>query len=83
VKLSIVVPIFNEKNTIREIYEAIKEVERNKEIILVDDYSTDGTREIICSVTDCPIQTEENLVISFSDSRQRVITFVSENWEVL
>jgi len=46
-KLSVVVPIFNEKNTIREIYDRIKAVDINKEIILVDDCSTDGTREII------------------------------------
>jgi len=48
-KLSIVIPIYNEKNTIREI---IKHVERvnlplEKELILVDDYSTDGTRAML------------------------------------
>lgn len=46
-KLSVVVPVYNEKETIREVYERIKAVAIEKEIILVDDYSTDGTREII------------------------------------
>ena len=46
-KVSVVVPIFNEINTIREIYDRIRAVDINKEIILVDDCSTDGTREII------------------------------------
>ena len=46
-KLSVVVPIFNEKEHIREIYDRIRAVNINKEIILVDDGSTDGTREII------------------------------------
>ncbi len=46
-KLSVVIPVFNEKETIREIYEQVKAVDINKEIILVDDFSTDGTRQIL------------------------------------
>ena len=46
-KLSVIVPVYNEKKSIREVYERVKAVDINKEIILVDDYSTDGTREII------------------------------------
>ncbi len=46
-KLSVIVPIFNEKSTIKEVYDRIKAVDISKEIILVDDCSTDGTREII------------------------------------
>src|SRR3989344_3440639 len=49
-KLSVVIPAFNEKNTIAEIIRKVKEVELagiEKEIIVVDDGSTDGTREII------------------------------------
>ena len=48
-KLSIVIPCYNEKNSISEIINQVKEVHvpLEKEIILVDDFSTDGTREIL------------------------------------
>ncbi|MBI2450071.1 MAG: glycosyltransferase family 2 protein [Candidatus Nealsonbacteria bacterium] len=48
--LSIVIPIFNEKNTILDILEKVERIdlkEIKKEIILVDDCSTDGTRDIL------------------------------------
>ena len=48
IKVSIVIPCFNEKNTIQEIVEAvIGSAVPNKEIIIVDDCSTDGTRDIL------------------------------------
>ena len=47
-KLSVVVPVFNEKNTVEQIIQAILESPvRNIEIIVVDDCSTDGTRDIL------------------------------------
>lgn len=49
-KLSVVIPIFNEKDTIRELYQAVAAVDLDKEIILVDDFSTDGTRDILPSL---------------------------------
>jgi len=52
-KLSIVISVFNEKSTIHSILRAIESVNLDdieKEIILVDDYSTDGTREILESM---------------------------------
>ena len=47
-KISIVIPCFNEKNTISKIIEKVKD-EKNyeKEIIVIDDFSTDGTRELL------------------------------------
>jgi len=45
-KLSIIMPCYNEINTIDSIVEAVTKVRYdNKEIIIVDDCSTDGTRE--------------------------------------
>ena len=47
-KISIVIPCFNEKNTILDIIEKVKkESIYEKEIIVIDDHSTDGTREIL------------------------------------
>jgi len=46
--ISVIIPCFNEKYTIEEIVERINNLEKIKtEIIIIDDYSTDGTREIL------------------------------------
>ncbi len=47
--ISIVMPVYNEENTIQAILEKVKNVELpfNKEIIIVDDCSTDKTRDIL------------------------------------
>jgi glycosyltransferase involved in cell wall biosynthesis len=45
--LSVVIPVYNEKATIREILRRVRAVPINKEIIVVDDFSVDGTREIL------------------------------------
>ncbi len=52
-KLSIVIPVYNEIDTIHEILEQVSDVDvgLEKEIILVDDCSTDGTREILEKVS--------------------------------
>ncbi|PIR91871.1 glycosyl transferase [bacterium (Candidatus Gribaldobacteria) CG_4_10_14_0_2_um_filter_41_16] len=48
-KLSVIIPVFNEKNTIKEILKKIEAVALplEKEVVIVDDGSTDGTREIL------------------------------------
>lgn len=46
-KLSILVPVYNEKDTILEILKRIQAVPLEKEIVIVDDCSTDGTRQIL------------------------------------
>lgn len=49
-KLSIVIPVYNEKNTIAKILQTVAEVVlpgMEKEIIVVDDGSTDGTRDVL------------------------------------
>jgi glycosyltransferase involved in cell wall biosynthesis len=55
-KLSIIVPVYNEKKTILEILKRVENVNLEdlgfeKEIIIVDDGSTDGTREILKKLT--------------------------------
>jgi glycosyltransferase involved in cell wall biosynthesis len=47
-KVSILIPCFNEEKTIVEIINAVKKnINENDEIIVIDDYSTDNTRKIL------------------------------------
>lgn len=46
-KLSVVIPVYNEKATIEELLRRVQQVAVEKEIIVVDDGSTDGTRELL------------------------------------
>ena len=46
-RLSVVMPVYNERNTIEEILERVARVDIEKEVIVVDDGSTDGTRELL------------------------------------
>jgi len=50
--LSVVIPVYNEVDNIREIHARVRAVDIVKEIILVDDGSTDGTREILRGMSD-------------------------------
>ncbi len=47
VKLSVVIPVFNEEATIRQVLQNVSALPIAKEIIVVDDASTDGTRQIL------------------------------------
>jgi glycosyltransferase involved in cell wall biosynthesis len=49
-KLSVLVPVYNEKGTIEQILKRIKSVDIDKEIIVVDDGSTDGTKEVLSAL---------------------------------
>jgi len=50
-KLSVIIPCFNEYDTILSLIEAVRlSPVKNKEIVLVDDGSTDGTREVLKSL---------------------------------
>jgi len=47
-KLSIIIPVFNERNTILQVIEKVENAySQEKEIIIIDDYSTDGSRELL------------------------------------
>lgn len=53
-KLSVVMPVYNERNTLEEIVRRVMAVEIDKELIIVDDCSTDGSREILKKVEHPP-----------------------------
>ena len=46
-KLSVVMPVYNEVHTIEEILDRVRAVPIDKEIIIVDDYSSDGSRDLL------------------------------------
>lgn len=63
-KLSVLVPVYNECRTILEILQRIENVSIEKEIIVVDDFSTDGTIEILKKIN------QKNLIIIYHDKNQ-------------
>jgi glycosyltransferase involved in cell wall biosynthesis len=46
-KISIVIPVYNESKTICDVISRVEEAINDKEIIIVDDNSTDGTRDLL------------------------------------
>ncbi|TAM36241.1 glycosyltransferase family 2 protein [bacterium] len=54
-KLTIVVTVYNEKDTILKAIDAVKALNIEKQIIVVDNCSTDGTREILRGLNDSSI----------------------------
>ncbi len=46
-KLSVIVPIYNERTTIQEVLDRLAAVPLDKEVIVVDDGSTDGSRQYL------------------------------------
>jgi len=46
-KLSIVIPVYNERDTLHILISKVEAVDFMKEIIIIDDYSTDGTQDVL------------------------------------
>jgi glycosyltransferase involved in cell wall biosynthesis len=51
-KLSIVIPVYNELATLREILQRVVAVDLDKELVIVDDASTDGGRDLLIELRD-------------------------------
>ena len=57
-KLSVIVPVFDERNTVVEIVRRMRAVDipLEREFVLVDDGSTDGTREVLRQLADSTVR---------------------------
>ena len=51
-KLSVVIPVYNERETVLQVIAAVRKVDLEKEIIIVDDGSSDGTRDLLATISD-------------------------------
>ncbi|MGQ9626946.1 MAG: glycosyltransferase family 2 protein [Anaerolineae bacterium] len=71
-KLSVLVPVYNERETIQEILSRVEAVKLDgitKEIIVVDDGSTDGTRDILRQEEKRPERTNEVKILYHEKNR--------------
>jgi len=66
-KLSIIIPCYNEINTIKDIIKAVRAVELDikREIIVVDDGSKDGTRDYLASINE-----EDNIEVFLHETNR-------------
>ena len=64
-KLSIVIPIYNERETLETLIAKVNSVDYDKEILLIDDFSSDGTREVLKRY-----ENKENFQVLYHDHNQ-------------
>ena len=63
--LSVVIPVYNEAKTVRELIARVQSVPLDKEIIIVDDGSSDGTREVLGE-----FKNREGITVLFHEKNQ-------------
>jgi glycosyltransferase involved in cell wall biosynthesis len=69
--LSVVVPVYNERATLPEVVQRIAAVPLRKEIVLVDDCSTDGSRDVLTAIRDGFQDDPDNrIVVLFHDQNR-------------
>lgn len=64
-KLTVIIPVFNEARTLEQVVRAVAAVDLDQEIVVVDDASTDGTPEVIARLE------AEGLVRAFRQPKNR------------
>jgi glycosyltransferase involved in cell wall biosynthesis len=61
--LSVLIPVYNERDTIRHVIERVRSVPIRTEIVIVDDCSIDGTREILRGLA----EEQKDLIVRFHE----------------
>ena len=75
--LSIIIPCFNEINTIEEVINKVKNTSiKSKQIIIIDDFSTDGTREYLDSLED------KSIIVIFNEKNQGKGAAISKGFKL-
>ena len=64
-KLSVIIPVYNEEATVARVVSRVAALPLNTELVIVDDFSTDGTREILNQLKEIP-----QVKILFQDRNQ-------------
>lgn len=79
-KLSVVIPVYNERATIEEVLRRVQDIDIQKEILIIDDGSTDGTRELLRDLADREGigPTEKSLAAETESQRGRIRVFFQE-----
>ena len=72
-KLSVIIPVFNEAETIKELVDRVRKVPLEKEILLVDDSSTDGSGAILAKLSSDP----DTLVLSHPVNRGKGVAIAT------
>lgn len=63
--LSVIIPVYNERYTLPDLLDRVREVPIRKEIVLVDDCSTDGTRDLLKEYSERDWNDPENEISVF------------------
>ena len=63
-RLSVVIPVYNELATIERLLAKVASVDVEKELVIIDDNSSDGTREVLLRMT------QSDLIVIFHDTNQ-------------
>jgi glycosyltransferase involved in cell wall biosynthesis len=71
-KLSVIIPVYNERAYIEEVLRRVQAAEYDKEILVVDDFSADGTREWLQSLQEKQAAGEHSAVILSGASTLRL-----------
>ena len=78
-RLSVVIPVYNERDTIAEVLRRVQAVAIEKEIVVVDDGSTDGTREFLHRVCGDPIPSVSSPQVRLLAQKKSIRECVREN----